>query len=150
MTNLQLTGFHAACIIISLSSCLCVLFFPLSSYLFIAIGPHKISLIILSDTFISINTLFMKLSLKRKKREPNLNVLFYTMDSKKQALMWETGNASSSFVCWNIPHRVLVSLSVKSNSYFGRLLSSMILWISVWPCYYIKKIITDIKTKSLA
>ena len=130
MTNLQLTGFHAVCIIISLSSCLFVLFFRLSSCLFISIGLHRISLIILSDTYISINTLFMKLFL-RKKRESNLNLLLYTMDSKKQVLMWEVGNTNSSFACSNIPLRVLVSLSVELKSYSGRFLNCMILKSSV-------------------
>lgn len=68
MTNLQLTGFHAVCTIISLPSCLFVLFFH-SFKLFIYYNwCTQISLIILNDTCISINTFFStKLFLKNKK-----------------------------------------------------------------------------------
>lgn len=60
------------CIIVSLSSCLfvSVSFLTFSSYLFIAIGPLKISLIILNGTFISMNTFFHEVILEKKLRTP--------------------------------------------------------------------------------
>lgn len=75
-------------LIIKLSFCS---FFSLSRYLFITIGPHKISLIILNDTCISINTFFFVKLFLKKNREPNLNLLLNTLDSEKQALIGELG-----------------------------------------------------------
>lgn len=73
----------------------------------------------------------MKLFLK-KNQEINVNLLFNTMDSKKQALTREGVN---TVLLAQMYLRVLVSLSVKLNNCSRRFLSIMILWNSVWPCY---------------
>lgn len=80
-------------LIIKLSFCSFFSFPTLSSYLFITIGTHKISLIILNDTCISISTFFRKLFLKKKKEKLRTQFKFAlnTLDSEKQALIGKLG-----------------------------------------------------------